>query len=334
MNANNCAMRCLAGRRTSAGGMPNRQSSDPGWTTPARPNSRIRPRPTTNGGVMIGSTDNRRSRFAHIIRCRVRRAARTTGRAACERTPTRARKREFQATPQRCRGDATEAPDALAADARGHRIASSAPRPLGDLLRACQIVSTGRATKSSRSGRRTDATAQRRRTGRRGRSRAAGGRGRAASAATRGEHAAEAEPGLSRPPARQTPFEHSKAQPRADREPGRARPTMPAIASARRRQVPPGAGPAARCRPAPEGREPTGAPCRAPAPECGRLTTAGRRAATAAATASAVPGRSSRREAPSDEPRRGSARRGRDPAHSDGNRRARRSGQGGHRAGS
>jgi hypothetical protein len=34
--------------------MPKTDSS-PWLTMPARPNSRIRPRPTTNGGVMIGS---------------------------------------------------------------------------------------------------------------------------------------------------------------------------------------------------------------------------------------------------------------------------------------
>ncbi len=129
--------------------MPNAASS-PWLTMPARPKSRIRPRPTTNGGVMIGKSARALSGRFRRVAPRSATSAIMVPRSVVPVAVNRARKSVFQATPQRSPPARQPRPQTGSVAIRP-ASATSENRPVSSTNAPARARATGKATKSSSS---------------------------------------------------------------------------------------------------------------------------------------------------------------------------------------
>jgi hypothetical protein len=183
-------------RRTSAWAGCRRPSSRNWLTRPARPNSRISPRPTTKGGVMIGSSARTLSGLGQP-------RAGAFGQQRDQRAQHRGAGRREQRQEQRVPGHAAahaadqagQAPDPVLAQPLGQRGQRGAGRPRRGRPRSGSCPPAARRTAAAAPSR---TPPRRRRTGRRESSPAAPCPRPAASAGQQHQRAAEADAGLPR----------------------------------------------------------------------------------------------------------------------------------------
>ena len=127
--------------------MPKAHSSN--WLTmPARPNSRIRPRPTTKGGVMMGNNASTPSGLVSLLLPRSAYSAMSVPNVVVPAAVSRARNSVFQATPQRTPPTRQESPQTRSLPSLSPRALMEGA-PVSSKKAPTRLLPTGSATNSS-----------------------------------------------------------------------------------------------------------------------------------------------------------------------------------------